>query len=87
MDYYMPFHELFWREKGPRDEAFSWDAKIKAKDLTPKGVKGFIVELSTTWTFGENNLSGMNRTLLANNSSPSDAETDRHDTPTFGRTA
>jgi phospholipase D1/2 len=65
MAYYMPFHELFWREKGPRDEAFSWDAKVKAKDLVPQEVQGFIVELPVTWTADENNLSGMNRTLLA----------------------
>jgi phospholipase D1/2 len=67
MVYYMPFSELFWRDKEVRDEAFSWDAKAKAKDLSPAGVKGFIVELPTTWTEGENNLSGMNRTLLADN--------------------
>lgn len=66
MQYYMPFHELFWRKKGPRDESFSWDAKAKANDLAPQGVRGFIVELPVTWTQHENNLSGMNRTLLAN---------------------
>lgn len=66
LQYYMPFNERFWRDPEPRDESFTWDAKGKAPESTPIGIKGFIVALPITWTHQENNRSRMNLTLLAN---------------------
>jgi phospholipase D1/2 len=62
----MPFNEGFWRELGPRDQQFSWDAATTAPESQPQGIQGFFVALPTNWTYAENNISGMNLTLLAN---------------------
>jgi len=64
---YMPFSERFWRRKEITDESLSWEAKGHSVESTPSNIKGFIVALPTSWTMGENNSSGMNLTLLANN--------------------
>lgn len=77
MDFYMPFNDRFWRDDEVRDELFTWDAKGRAPESEPIGVKGFIVALPITWTFNENNRSGMNLTLLADNGKPSESGT-RH---------
>lgn len=66
LDTYMPFNSQFWRPEEVRDESFTWDAKRRAAERPPTGVRGFIVALPISWTEGENNLSGMNLTLLAN---------------------
>ena len=68
---YMPFDERFWRFAEREDLKFSWNANERAKEKAPVGIQGFIVELPTSWAEGENNLSGFNLTILANNSSPS----------------
>lgn len=65
LDYHMPFAERFWRADEVRDEMFTWDAKQRARESAPVGVQGFIVALPLTWTAGENNISGMNLTMLA----------------------
>jgi phospholipase D1/2 len=64
---FMPFNETFWRAGNIREKAATWDAKILAREAAPSGVQGFIVGLPLTWTAGENNLSGMNLSMLANN--------------------
>lgn len=64
---YMPFSERFWRRKEITDESLSWEATAHSVESTPSNIKGFIVALPTSWTMGENNSSGMNLTLLANN--------------------
>ena len=62
----MPFHERFWRDADIlRDKSHSWEAQTRAPESAPVGVEGFIVALPVTWTAGENNISGMNLTLLA----------------------
>jgi phospholipase D1/2 len=66
LDFHMPFAERFWREDEVRDELFTWDAKQRAPESAPAGVQGFIVALPLTWTTDENNISGMNLTMLAN---------------------
>jgi len=65
---YMPFNERFWRADEVMDEPLSWDAKSRKTESLPANVQGYIVALPVSWTKGENNLSGMNLTLLANNS-------------------
>ncbi|PWF47771.1 phospholipase [Massilia glaciei] len=68
LDYYMPFDELFWREKTQVDIAmdpFTWAASSLAEAKPPIGVQGFIVALPVNWTVAENNDSRMNKTLLA----------------------
>lgn len=67
LKYHMPFNERFWREDEIRDESFTWDATSRAAESAPQGVKGFIVALPTTWTYGESNVSGMNNALMADN--------------------
>ena len=62
---HMPFSERFWRGDKVMDQVSSWDAKARATELLPVGVKGFIVALPILWTANENNSSGMNLTLLA----------------------
>jgi phospholipase D1/2 len=62
----MPFNEGFWRDLGPRDQQFSWDAATRAPESAPGGIEGFFIALPTNWTYAENNISGMNLTLLAN---------------------
>lgn len=64
--HYMPFNERFWRDAEVLDESHSWEAQTRAPEAAPVGVQGFIVALPVTWTSGENNISGMNLTLLAN---------------------
>lgn len=67
---YMPFNRYFWREKTEVEknlDPFTWEANNCAVEKAPVGVQGFIVALPTTWTAGEVNESGMNRTLLAHN--------------------
>ena len=75
LDYYMPFHEHFWRDTTEIDKQappFTWGASRRAAEASPVGVLGFIVALPATWTAGENNDSRINMTLLADNgSSPS----------------
>jgi len=66
LNFYMPFAEQFWREDEVRDEKFTWDAKQRAPESAPIEIQGFIVALPLTWTATENNLSGMNLTMLAN---------------------
>lgn len=65
LNYHMPFNERFWRDDEVRDLAYSWHAKSRAKEKSPKTVQGFIVSLPLSWTAGENNLSAMNLTMLA----------------------
>lgn len=62
---YMPFNERFWRVGRVRDQSFSWDGKVVAPERQPVGVRGYIVQLPMMWTANENNLSGMNLSLLA----------------------
>jgi phospholipase D1/2 len=62
---YMPFNERFWRTAGAREESFTWDAKSVSAELAPDNVLGFFVALPLMWTAGENNVSGMNLTMLA----------------------
>jgi phospholipase D1/2 len=64
---HMPFNERFWRADEAMDDPLSWDAKSRQAESSPANVKGFIVALPVSWTVGENNLSGMNLTLLASN--------------------
>lgn len=66
LEHHMPFHERFWRDADIlRDKSHSWEAQTRAPESAPVGVEGFIVALPVTWTAGENNISGMNLTLLA----------------------
>ncbi|XYJ11672.1 phospholipase D-like domain-containing protein [Telluria sp. B2] len=71
---HMPFNERFWRSDEVMDAPRSWEAKNRQTERSPIGIQGFIVTLPVTWTAGENNMSGMNLTLLADNRSESDAE-------------
>jgi len=65
LDYHMPFNERFWRDDEVRDTTYSWHAKTRVKEKSPKEIQGFIVALPVSWTEGENNLSAMNLTMLA----------------------
>ena len=67
LDWHMPFNDRFWRSDEVRDELFTWGAKQRAPESAPSGIQGFIVALPSTWTEDENNISGMNLSLLANN--------------------
>jgi phospholipase D1/2 len=67
LEFHMPFNERFWRKDEIQDKGFTWDANARCVEFSPKGVQGFIVALPVTWTKGENNVSGMNLFLLANN--------------------
>lgn len=73
LDHHMPFSERFWRDDSINDENFTWDANSRAKETSPQGVQGFIVELPISWTAGESNVSGMNNFLMANNHPAPDA--------------
>jgi phospholipase D1/2 len=72
----MPFDEWFWHKPGPRDGATNtWNvannaATGNAPEAVPKGVEGFIVALPIHWTRRENNLSGINLTVIADNGLP-----------------
>jgi phospholipase D1/2 len=70
LKHHMPFNERFWRDDAVLDESFTWDAKSRAIETSPTGIQGFIVELPVTWTEGENNVSGMNLSVLADNILP-----------------
>lgn len=74
LKFHMPFAERFWRKDEVRDEKFTWDAKQRAPESAPIGIQGFIVALPFTWTLNENNISGMNLTMLANLQSPDEKE-------------
>lgn len=63
----MPFNNTFWGSRNIQEKISAWDASILAKEAAPSAVKGFVVALPLTWTAGENNFSGMNLTMLANN--------------------
>jgi len=65
--HHMPFSERFWRVNQVRDLTLSWDATERKTETSPVNIRGFIVALPITWTAGENNSSGMNLTLLAEN--------------------
>ena len=62
---HMPFAPRFWRDDEIRDELHTWDAAKRLPEAAPIGIQGFIVSLPATWTKGENNISGMNLTMLA----------------------
>ncbi len=62
----MPLNEGFWKELDPRDQQHSWDAATRAPETSLASIKGFIVALPLNWTFGEDNVTGMNLSLLAN---------------------
>ncbi|MGO4764120.1 phospholipase [Cupriavidus sp. 2KB_3] len=66
----MPFQETFWRSPAPTDKPCSWEAKTNPKASAPAGIQGFFCALPIRWTAGENNESGLNLTLLANNDGP-----------------
>lgn len=65
--YRMPFEETFWRDPAVRDSFSSWSGTQTAPEAAPKDVNGFIVSLPINWTYGENNISGMSLTMLADN--------------------
>lgn len=67
LKYHMPFDQRFWRGESVMDEHLSWNAMSSATESSPVGIQGFIVALPVSWTEGENNSSGMNLTLLAEN--------------------
>ena len=78
--YRMPFDPLFWRPAERSDAVNTWNvAKDTTTDtapiMSPENVRGFIVGLPTDWTFRENNQSGMNLTVLADNESAPDVDT------------
>lgn len=66
LKYQMPFNECFWREEEVKEKFLSWEATKRAPETAPVGIQGFIVALPISWTTGENNVSGMNLTMLAN---------------------
>ncbi|PRY06560.1 phospholipase [Paraburkholderia sp. BL25I1N1] len=66
----MPFLETFWREPVAGDKPRSWEAKANPKTTAPTQVAGFICALPIRWTAGENNISGINLTLLAATDGP-----------------
>ncbi len=74
---YMPFNERFWRPDDVLDKPSSWSAKSRTIEKDPAGIKGFIVALPISWTDSENNSSGMNLTILA------DERKSEVDTPMF----
>lgn len=63
----MPFLETFWRKPAIGDKPRSWEASVNPRTSAPSGVAGFICALPFRWTANENNFSGLNLTLLANN--------------------
>lgn len=65
LESFMPFSERFWRPSNIREEVTAWDAVQIGREAFPNGVRGFFVALPLTWTAGENNMSGMNLTMLA----------------------
>ncbi|AZN35247.1 phospholipase D-like domain-containing protein [Iodobacter ciconiae] len=73
----MPFDPAFWRVETAidRQSLHSWDASKNVIEKKPQGVKGFIVALPIGWLKNENNLSGINLTLLADNQAPDHSTT------------
>ncbi|WP_293935890.1 phospholipase D-like domain-containing protein [Iodobacter sp.] len=73
----MPFDPAFWRVETAidRKSLHSWDAPKNVIEKKPQGVKGFIVALPIGWLKNENNLSGINLTLLADNQAPDHSTT------------
>lgn len=69
---HMPFNEQFWRGAEVRDEHFTWDAQSRGREAAPVGVEGYIVALPLQWTKAENNLSGINLSLIAATDTSSD---------------
>lgn len=69
---YMPFNEQFWRAAAVRDTHFTWDAEMRGQESVPAEVKGYIVALPLRWTEYENNLSGINLSLMAANDTSTD---------------
>jgi phospholipase D1/2 len=67
LKHHMPFNERFWRADEVMDEPLSWEGTSRGAESSPLKIQGFIVALPVSWTEGENNSSGMNLTLLANN--------------------
>lgn len=70
--YRMPFDPLFWRERSfASDQGHTWNVDLAERGLgperVPEGIKGYIVALPLRWTMRENNDSGMNLTVLADN--------------------
>ncbi len=67
LSFHMPFSSRFWRPKeSSPGSMYGWDALKCAPENEPNGIQGYIVSLPLRWTEGENNISGMNLTLLAN---------------------
>jgi phospholipase D1/2 len=72
--YRMPFDPLFWRAPERGDTVNTWNVgKDATNSIAPVvapaagDIQGFIVALPTNWTGRENNLSGFNLTILADN--------------------
>ena len=65
LESFMPFNERFWRPVNIREEPLTWGAACLGPEAKPNGVQGFFVALPLTWTAAENNMSGMNLTMLA----------------------
>jgi phospholipase D1/2 len=67
MAYRMPFEAELWQppEPGKVEPAHTYYARSNAPVSAPQGVKGYIVELPTQWTLGEDNNSGMHMALIA----------------------
>jgi phospholipase D1/2 len=68
--YRMPFDELFWRSASTQDQAHGYELSPQEKNAlapvsVPKKIQGFISALPINWTAWENNISGFNLTILA----------------------
>ncbi len=70
--YRMPFDPFFWQKPGPRDVINTWNVGKDVKNALapvepPNDIQGFITALPIRWTWREHNRSGLNLTMLANN--------------------
>lgn len=70
--YRMPFDPFFWEKPGPRDVINTWNVGKDVKNALapvepPNDIRGFITALPIRWTWREQNRSGLNLTMLANN--------------------
>lgn len=70
--YRMPFDALFWRKASNGDPESTWNVSKNAVHAlapvtAPEKIQGFIVALPIDWTGHENNQSGMNLSVLADN--------------------
>lgn len=72
----MPFHPNFWLTVRSNSKPLSWDATALLRESSPATTRGYIVALPTTWTAGENNISKMNLTLLADLAVPTGQPSD-----------